>query len=61
MSGTWCSVELKKAIDMGYIISNIHAGFKHKLILGLMENMLNSFKQLRLVLVELKMLQNVIN
>ena len=43
MSGTWCSVELKKAIEMGYAISNIHAGFKYKVITGLMNNMLNSF------------------
>ena len=35
-SGTWCSVELKKAIDIGYIISNIHAGFNYKVISGLM-------------------------
>ena len=43
MSGTWCSVELKKAIEMGYVISNIHAGFKYKIIIGLMTNKLNSF------------------
>ena len=37
MSGTLCSVELKKAIEVGYVISNIHAGFKYKIINGLMK------------------------
>ena len=43
MIGTWCSVELIKAIEMGYIICNMHAGFEYKVIIGLMNNMLNSF------------------
>ena len=36
MSGTWCSVELKKDFEVGYVISNIHAGFTCKVIFGLM-------------------------
>ena len=61
MSGTWCSVELQKDIEMGYVISNMHAGFKYKIIIGLMKNMLNSFKKLRRVAAELKTLPNVMN
>jgi hypothetical protein len=43
MSGTWCRVELKKAIELGYVISNIHAGFKYKVITGLMKKYVESF------------------
>jgi hypothetical protein len=47
MSGTWCSVELKKAIEMGYVISNIHAGFKYKVITGLMINYVELFLKVK--------------
>ena len=60
MSGTWCSVDFK-ALEVCYLLSNIHAGFKYKVKTGLMKNVLNSFKQIRLVIVELKMLLNVMN
>ena len=43
MSGTWCSVESKKAIEMGYVTSNIHAGFKYKVITGLMKKHVEFF------------------
>jgi hypothetical protein len=36
MSRTWCSVELKQDIEMGYAITTIHAGFKYNVITGLM-------------------------
>ena len=35
-----CRVE--KAIEMDYVISNIHAGFHYKIIAGLMKTMVNS-------------------
>jgi hypothetical protein len=47
MSGTWCSVELKKAIEMGYVISNIHAGFKYKVIAGLMKKYVEFFLNIK--------------
>ena len=47
MSGTWCSVELKKAIELGYIISNIHAGFKYKVINGLMKKYVEYFLKIK--------------
>ena len=34
MSGTWCAAELKKPLEVGYVMSNIHAGFKYKVITG---------------------------
>ena len=37
MSGTWCSVDLEKAVEMGYAISKIHAGFNYKVITGLVK------------------------
>ena len=44
MTGIWCSVDLeKKAIEMGYIISNKHAGFKYKVITGLMNTSVEFF------------------
>ena len=62
MSGTWCSVELKKAFVGGHVISNIHAGFKYKVINGLMNTYVDLFyKNLRLVIAELRMLPNVTN
>ena len=47
MSGTWCSVELKKAIEVGYVISNIHAGFKYKMITGLMKKDVEFFLKIK--------------
>ena len=47
MSGTWCSVDLKKAIEMGYVISNIHAGFKNKVIIGLMTKYIEFFSNIK--------------
>ena len=46
MSGTWCSVELKKAIEMGYITSYIHAAFKYKIINAFMNNYVELFLKL---------------
>ena len=43
MTGIWCSVELEKFIEMGYIISHKHAGFKYKLITGLMNTHVEFF------------------
>ena len=47
MTGTWCSVELKKAIELGYIISNIHSGFKYKVITGLMKKYVEYFLKIK--------------
>ena len=47
MTGTWCSVELKKAIEMGYVISNIHGGFKYKVITGLMKKYVEFFLKIK--------------
>ena len=41
--GTWTSIEVKKAIEMGYAIDEIHGGFKYKQFTGLIKNMYNSF------------------
>jgi hypothetical protein len=41
MSGAWASVEIKKAIEMGYKI-NILAGYKYERLTGLMKNMLKN-------------------
>ena len=47
ISGTWCSVELKNAIDIGYILSNIHSGFNYKVIPGLMNKYVEFFLKLK--------------
>ena len=43
MSGTWCSVQLKKAFEMVYIISTIHAGFSNEVVAGLMKTKVEFF------------------
>ena len=47
MSGTWCSVELKKAIEKGYKITKIHAGFKYKSMVGLMKKYVEFFLKIK--------------
>jgi hypothetical protein len=47
MSGTWCSVELNKAIEVRYVISNIHAGFDFKVITGLMNKYVEFFLKIK--------------
>ena len=47
MAGIWCSVELKKAIEVGYVISNIHSRFKHKIISGLMQKYVDFFLKVK--------------
>ena len=41
--GTWTSIEVKKAIEMGYVIDEIHAGFKYKQFIGSMKRYVEFF------------------
>ena len=47
MTGTWCSVELKKAIEKGYIINCIHSAFKYEEMTGLMKSYVEYFLKIK--------------
>ena len=47
MSGTWCSCELKRAIELGYVIDKLHSGFKYKPIVGLMKKYVEFFLNIK--------------
>ena len=39
MIGTWASVEIKRALEAGYVINKIHAALKYDKLPGLMKDM----------------------
>ena len=45
--GTWTSIEVKKAIEMGYVIDEIHGGFKYKQCTGLMKKYVEFFLKIK--------------
>ena len=47
MTDTWCSNELRYALENGYIISKIHGAYKYKAYTGLMKEYVEYFFKMK--------------
>jgi hypothetical protein len=48
MVGTWASVEIKRAMEAGYVINKIHAALKYDKLPGLMKEYVGDFIQMKI-------------
>ena len=48
MTGTWASVELKRSMEEGYVITKIHAALKYDKFNGLMKEYVGDFIQMKI-------------
>jgi hypothetical protein len=48
MTGTWASVELRRALQHGYVITKIHSALAYKKHTGLMKDYVGIFHIMRI-------------